>query len=296
MKYSVICETMLYCIICLSYSSPLYCIYCIILYYIYYIILFYIISYHIISYYIYMRIQEVGYILFFPVGKSRLRSQWIWCPMNLRHRHGALVTAPRKTHNTWVTVPEFQQMLKQVGSDFLRYKRWIDIEDKLLFFPYPSVPPQCLAECHIGHLLHGLVKLAKTCNIPFWCDKICIVDTSSPRALDAIDLEDIVFFVLPDGGWDIAACGLWRPCGRRVLNMKQAAAAPNYEPWQWNPEDQQLEVSGLPPILQDHWLTIVRVLLGGLLVFIQDCYDPWWKSRKKTASRNWRLVFLTTAQ
>ena len=90
-----------------------------------------------------------------------------------------------------MTVPEFKQMLKQVGSDFLRYKRWIDIEDKLLS-PYPSVPPQCLAECHIGHLLHGLVKLAKTyCNTPFWCDKICIVDTSSPRALDAIHLADI---------------------------------------------------------------------------------------------------------
>ena len=108
-----------------------------------------------------------------------------------------------------MTVPEFQQMLSKVGSDFLRYKRWMDIEDKLLS-PYPSVPPECLAECHIGHLLHGLVKLAKTyCDTQFWCDKICIVDVSSPRALGALNLEEIdliLGIVASKSHWALVAC------------------------------------------------------------------------------------------
>lgn len=108
-----------------------------------------------------------------------------------------------------MSVPDFQQMLKRVGSDFARYKKWMDTENRLLS-PYPAVAPECLKECHIGHLLHGLVKLAATyCKTRYWCDTILIVDTSSPKALDGVQLEDIELIlgiVASDSHWALVAC------------------------------------------------------------------------------------------
>ena len=157
---------------------------------------------------------------------------------------------------------------------FTRGHRIQDIVEEALVRQYPKVAVQVEQHCHIGHMLHGLIRVAREAfpKQP-WCSKLAIVDLTSDQKTTLLWMQGFaehVFGLLThDGHWALVVADFLTRKSVLYDSRSDPMIEKRARSWTKTLEEYYGELQfsiGSTPVQKDGWSSGHRVLIAAVLV------------------------------